>query len=60
MRTSVGSRGEDGGAHSGVSDGLSELGEADTAANRWRRSLVAEEGNGGAGDIQGFRRLLSW
>ena len=47
MRTSAGSRGEDGGAHSGVGDGLSELGEAETAANRrvWLPATEEEEGD---------------
>ena len=53
MRMSAGSRGEDGGAHSGVGDGLSELGEAETVAIRRRRSSVAEEGKSGAGGASG-------
>ena len=47
-------------AHRGFNETGVELGEAGTMENQRRRSSVAEEGNGGAGGIQGFRRLPSW
>ena len=60
MHTGMGRRREEGGAHNGGGDGLSELGEGRTAMNLTTAILVAEEGNGGASGIQGLPAPFVW
>ena len=59
MKSGAGSEGKRRGAHGEFVGGLGELGEASEAANRQRRSSVAEEGENVGTALRGFSGRVS-